>query len=168
MSEINIELKRLKNSLEKLESYSSEIGKAKETANSIIENIKKIQSSYSDSIVTIEKELNDIVATNKPLTEELVKLVDNLEKVNFPSRLDKIESLVSVINMNVMNIQSKLNHTEKDLKIDLGNLAAVIEKNQKANEYSSVQRKAEIEGNKNLLVVVIVLLVLTIIISLAS
>lgn len=168
MSEINIELKRLKNSLEKLESYSSEIGKAKETAHSIIENIKKIQTSYSDSIVTLEKELNDIVATNKPLTEELVKLVDNLEKVNFPSRLDKIESLVSVINMNVMNIQNKLNHTEKDLKIDLGNLAAVIEKNQKANEYSSVQRKGEIEANKNLLVVVIVLLVLTIIISLAS
>jgi ABC-type transporter Mla subunit MlaD len=168
MSEINIELKRLKNSLEKLESYSSDIGKAKETANSIIENINKIQTSYSDSIVTIEKELNDIVATNKPLTEELARLIDNLEKVNFPSRLDKIESLVSVINMNVMNIQNKLNHTEKDLKIDLGNLAAVIEKNQKANEYSSVQRKGEIEANKNLLVVVIVLLVLTIIISLAS
>ena len=61
MSEINIELKRLKNSLEKLESYSSEIGKAKETAHSIIENIKKIQTSYSDSIVTLEKELNDIL-----------------------------------------------------------------------------------------------------------
>jgi chromosome segregation ATPase len=168
MSEINIELKRLKNSLEKLESYSSEIGKAKETANSIIENIRKIQTSYSDSIVTIEKELNDIVATNKPITEELVKLVDNLEKVNFPSRLDKIESLVTIINMNVMNIQSKLNHTEKDLKTELSNLSAEIEKNQKANAYSSTQRKGEIEANKNLLIVIIVMMALTLIISVAK
>ena len=168
MSEINIELKRLKNSLEKLESYSSEIGKAKETANSIIENIKKIQTSYSGSIVTIERELNDIVATNKPLTEELVKLIDNLEKVNFPSRLDKIESLVSIINMNVMNIQSKLNHTEKDLKTELSNLSAEIEKNQKANAYSSTQRKGEIEANKNLLIVIIVMMALTLIISIAK
>jgi hypothetical protein len=168
MSEINIELKRLKNSLEKLESYSSEIGKAKETAYSIIENINKIQTTYSDSIVTIEKDLNDIVATNKPLTDELVKLIDNLGKVNFPSRLDKIESLVSVINMNVMNIQSKLNHTEKDLKTELSNLSAEIEKNQKANAYSSAQRKGEIEANKNLLIVIIVMMALTLIISIAK
>jgi chromosome segregation ATPase len=168
MSEINIELKRLKNSLEKLESYSSEIGKAKETANSIIENIRKIQTSYSDSIVTIEKELNDIVATNKPITEELVKLVDNLEKVNFPSRLDKIESLVAIINMNVMNIQSKLNHTERDLKTELSNLSAEIEKNQKANAHSSAQRKGEIEANKNFLIVIMVMVALILIISIAK
>ena len=48
-------------------------------------------------------------------------LVEKLDKVDFPVRLDKIDNSVASINVGVQNIQGRVDSLEKNLKEDLNN-----------------------------------------------
>jgi chromosome segregation ATPase len=159
MSEINSELKRLKNSLEKLDSYTSEIGIAKEASSSVVSSIEELQKSYSESISAIDKELIGLIETNKPLIDQLEKLSKNLDNVDFPSRLDKIDATVAGINQGVMNLQGKLDNTERDIRDQIKELSKSFDEGNKVQKENSVLRQKEIQLNKYLLIGILVLVI---------
>ncbi len=159
MSEINDELKKLKKSLEKLDTYTNEIGSAKDAATSVVDAISEVQSSYSNSIESIDKEVSDLVKTNKPLTGQLQVLTNKLDQVDFPSRLDKIDATVAGINQGVMNLQGKLDNTERDLREKIGKVSILITEFERRQEEKMLERKKEILMNRNLLIGLVVLAV---------
>ena len=167
MSEINSELKRLKNSLEKLDSYTSEIGIAKETSSSVVTSIEELQKSYSESISAIDEELIGLIETNKPLIDQLEKLTKNLDNVDFPSRLDKIDATVAGINQGVMNLQGKLDNTERDIRDQIKELSKSVNEANKVQKENSLLRQKEIQFNKYLLIGVLVLALIGIALTIA-
>lgn len=157
MSEINSELKRLKDSLERLDSYTNEIGKAKGTANEVVISVKELHGTYSESLKSLDKELADLISTNKPLVEQLEKLINSLDSVDFPSRLDKIDVTVAGINRAVLNVQNKLDNTERDIRGQIKDLSNDIVENNKTQGKMSSQHQSDIKFNKFLMFAVIAL-----------
>jgi chromosome segregation ATPase len=164
MSEINEELKKLKKSLERLDNYTTEIGSAKDAATSVVEAIGEVQNSYSTSIKSIDTEVSSLVETNKPLIEKLSELTNKLDQVDFPSRLDKIDATVAGINQGVMNLQGKIDNTERDLRDQLGKVSTLINEFERKQEAAQVHRKKEILLNRNILIGVGILVVAVLVI----
>lgn len=54
-------------------------------------------------------------------------LVDRLDKVDFPSRLDKLDATVSALQTGFQNVQGRLDGLERNLKDDLRNVGTGIE-----------------------------------------
>ena len=168
MSEINDELKKLKNSLDKLDTYTKEIGTAKDAATSVVDAISEVQNSYSSSIESIDKEVSDLVKTNKPLTDQLQVLTNKLDQVDFPSRLDKIDATVAGINQGVMNLQGKLDNTERDLREQIGKVSTLITEFERRQDEKLFERKKEIQLNRNILIVIVVIVITILVVSIVK
>jgi regulator of replication initiation timing len=124
-----------------------------------VSSIEELQKSYSESISAIDKELIGLIETNKPLIDQLEKLSKNLDNVDFPSRLDKIDATVAGINQGVMNLQGKLDNTERDIRDQIKELSKSFDEGNKVQKENSVLRQKEIQLNKYLLIGILVLVI---------
>ena len=71
---------------------------------------------------------NNIFADLKLILQEIKDYYDEFKRINFPSRLDKIDSNISSINLTVQNVQTRIESVEKNInkeidriKVDLVN-----------------------------------------------
>lgn len=78
------------------------------------ENVKDLKKT-SEKIIN---EQNNILEKTSKLVESNKTLAEKIEKVDFPSRLDKIDVSVSSINQSNLNILMKLENMEKSIKED--------------------------------------------------
>ncbi|MFW9940371.1 MAG: hypothetical protein ACFFFT_04970 [Candidatus Thorarchaeota archaeon] len=83
------------------------------------EELKKIKSA-SDMItearvsaVQTIKESSQLSQVSKELSENVKVLVSKIEKIDFPSRLDKVDATISGINAGMQNVQSRLDMVER-------------------------------------------------------
>ena len=122
---INENLNELEEELNKLNSASELISKAKDTAEkNIIETkdiISKLVKSSEKTLDKTVKESKQLAKVSKELAKNVELLVERLDNVDFPVRLDKIDTSVASINAGVQNIQGRVDSLENNLKDDVTN-----------------------------------------------
>ena len=122
---INENLNELEEELNKLNSASALISKAKDTAEkNIIETkdiISKLVKSSEKTLDKTVKESKQLAKVSKELAKNVELLVERLDNVDFPVRLDKIDTSVASINAGIQNIQGRVDSLENNLKDDVTN-----------------------------------------------
>lgn len=119
LNEINDALADFEEELSKLKSASGLIEEAKNSAKTTISESKKLNESAKKLLGAVD---------------ELMKKID---RVDFPTRLDKLDNSVTVINTSIQNIFGRFETVEKNLKDELNSkiygLQEKLEKSQKLN-----------------------------------
>ncbi len=122
------ETSELNKSLGELE---QELKKVK-TANDMV----SITQKAADEIIKESKKLNE---TTKKLNSSTEKLTKKLDKVDFPTRLDKLDATVSGINSGIQNVLSRFDSVERNLKDDFNDkikqVQKYLEESQQVNLY---------------------------------
>ena len=122
------ETSELNKSLGELE---QELKKVK-TANDMV----SITQKAADEIIKESKKLNE---TTKKLNSSTEKLTKKLDKVDFPTRLDKLDATVSGINSGIQNVLSRFDSIERNLKDDFNDkikqVQKYLEESQQVNLY---------------------------------
>lgn len=103
--EINDALLELERELEKLKDSVTLIDETREAAQRVTE--------VADSV---RKSVNDLAGSMVALCSRLEILTDKLDKVDFPTRLDKIDATISNISAAIQNVQSRFESMERNIK----------------------------------------------------
>jgi ABC-type transporter Mla subunit MlaD len=131
-SDINTSLGELEQELSKIKSASELISEAKETTMKTINETKRITSDLiknskkaTDSAIKESKKLNEAASL---LFKAVDKLMVKLDKVDFPTRLDKLDATVSGINSAIQNVLSRFDSVERNLKDDFDDKIKLVQK----------------------------------------
>ena len=81
--------------------------------------LNDLGEKITKSFKSVEKEVKDLLDEYKFLSSETEKLVNKIDKVDFPTRLGKLDSTVSSINQGLQNTQQRLGDIERNIKDDL-------------------------------------------------
>jgi len=151
LNEINDSLADFEDELSKLKSASGMINDAQRSAQTTISESKIIMKE----IIEYSRKASDgaIQESNK-LNESTIKLLDavddlmqKFDKVDFPIRLDKLDTSVSGINTAIQNLFSRFESIERNLKDDF------------SSKISTVQEKLEKSQKLNLVLLIVVMLI---------
>ena len=119
LNEINNALADFEEELSKLKTAADEIKKAENTAQRVIEQSEKL-NRYSTKLI-----------------KAVIILTQKLNKVDFPTRLDKLDNSVTAINTAIQNIFGRFDFVEKNLKDEFNSkitaMQVKLEKSQKLN-----------------------------------
>lgn len=110
VANLNDALGALESELERLKSAADQIETSKQAAREAVEAAQRVGEAAS------------------ALTGPTTALVERLDKVDFPSRLDKVDATVSALGVELQNIQGRLDGVERSLKDDLGGLRKSVER----------------------------------------
>ena len=131
-SDINKSLGELEQELSKIKSASELINEAKATTKKTINETKRITSDLiknskkaTDSAIKESKKLNEAASL---LFKAVDKLMVKLDKVDFPTRLDKLDATVSGINSAIQNVLSRFDSVERNLKDDFDDKIKLVQK----------------------------------------
>lgn len=113
--QIHKELAVLQNELSQLDSAVTHIQNAERLAQSVVNTGTELQAKYDDQI----SEVQILIAQYQELTEKAEKVIQAIDQVDFPNRLDKLESLVAGINLGLQNTQLKLENISHEISGDL-------------------------------------------------
>ncbi|PID89784.1 MAG: hypothetical protein CSA05_00515 [Bacteroidia bacterium] len=143
--QINLELIKLQEELNLLDSAVKQIDKAGAISNSIIESIGEVQGQYSKHLQKItdkyedylqkaneaaDEKLEVLVESHKEqidkvklllsnyleLADAVSRLPEEISQIDFPVRLDRIDENISNIQQNILNTQKQIDTVEKRLK----------------------------------------------------
>lgn len=81
--------------------------------------LNDLGEKITKSFKIVEKEVKDLLDEYNFLSSETEKLVNKIDKVDFPIRLDKLDATVSSVNQGLQNIQQRLGEVERNFKDDL-------------------------------------------------
>lgn len=73
----------------------------------------------SKSNLSFENQIKDFLSGYEILANAAKTTVSQIEKIDFPSRLDKLDATVSSINQGMQNIQMRIGDLERNLKDDI-------------------------------------------------
>lgn len=129
--QIHKELASLQSELSRLDGAVKHIEDAKRLSKDITENGQELQAKYKEQL----QEVKDLTTQYQELVGRAEKLIDKIDKVDFPTRLDKLDASVTGINQGLQNTQGKLENIGRDLKDEIKemktNLTTKIEGNHK-------------------------------------
>lgn len=94
----------------------------KQISKDILDSTNKLNDlgeKITKSFKSVEKEVKDLLDEYKFLSSETEKLVTKIDKVDFPTRLDKLDSTVSSINQSLQNTQTRIGDLERNIKDDI-------------------------------------------------
>ncbi len=153
LNEINDSLADFEEELSKLKSASGMIEDAQRSAQTTISESKIImeeiiENSRKSSDGAIQESIKLNESANK-LLEAVDDLMQKIDKVDFPTRLDKLDTSVSGINTAIQNLFSRFESIERNLKDDFN------------SKISTVQEKLVKSQKLNLVILILILLVLT-------
>ncbi len=146
-SEINRSLGELEDELKKIKSAAELITEARVVAEKTIEETKQLST----------------------ISEKLVKgvntLVSKIDKIDFPSRLDKVDATVSGINSGMQNILSRLETVERHFDDSYRKMKEDSENQYKnirshLDELSTSFRSSQ-KSNKILLIIIMILMIIS-------
>ena len=110
--QVEKELSQLKNELGKLSSYTNTIEKAAQVSassshvsSSLEEVVKKVSQSYEGELEKLQKLISQI----EKLSDEIRSLEKGISKIDFPSKLDKLDSTIASTNLSVQHLKTDLN-----------------------------------------------------------
>lgn len=133
-----LKFKKLSEQINDVKNFSKEtiesVGDMQKKVNQHLEMVVNYYEKYLLQTKTIFEEdvgelinsNNEIITDQKSILEQTRNIIENnielikkMEKIDFPSRLDKIDVSVSSINQGNLNILMKLENMEKSIKEDL-------------------------------------------------
>lgn len=133
IEQIHEELAKLQSELSRLDNAVKHIEYAKQLAKDITKNGHELQDRYKEQL----REVRDLTNKYQELAERTEKLIDKIDKVDFPIRLDKLDAAVTTINQGLQNTQAKLENLGRDLKDEIKEVQKILsdklDKNQKEN-----------------------------------
>ena len=91
----------------------------KQLTREIQDSTKKVTDAaeqLSKSNTTFEKQIKTILMGYEELAQAATKLIEKIDRVDFPTRLDKLDVSVSSINQGLQNTQMKLENLDKEMK----------------------------------------------------
>ena len=94
----------------------------KQISNDIQDSTIKLNDlgeKITKSFKSVEKEIKDLLDEYKFLSSETEKLVTKIDKVDFPTRLDKLDATISSISQGLQNTQTRIGDLERNIKDDL-------------------------------------------------
>lgn len=127
--DIHTHLEKLKTELNKLEPAVTHLQKADET----VKSLQNITDKLLPMVIELQKE-------NEKLAKSNSKLIDKIDKVDFPSRFDKVDATVSSINQGLQNTQTRIGDLEENLKDDIQAKTKDVTSKIEASENSLKQR----------------------------
>lgn len=113
--QIHKELAVLQNELSQLDSAVKHIQNAERLAQSIVNTSTELQAKYNDQL----REVQELTAQYQELVEKSERIIQKIDQVDFPNRLDKLDSSVAGINQGLQNTQLKLENLSHDIVNDL-------------------------------------------------
>lgn len=123
LAEFESELSDLKSAIEIIENAKEETIKFISELQELVKNFLTESTKSIDRVIThSEKVTSNVIEESKNLNESAKKLynavellMDKLDKVDFPSRLDKIDATIAGINAAIQNIYSKVDSSEQTI-----------------------------------------------------
>lgn len=161
---INIELVKLQDELGALDAAVKHIEKAGEISRDVIEAIQKVQERYDEALKNIEQkydqyleksaeytkgEIEELAKSHRKQIEEVQQLLDNyldlaeataklpeeINKIDFPVRLDRMEESIKSLNDSLLRTQSNMDELENRLT-------------QKLDQYETINGKIAQNSNQ--------------------
>lgn len=108
LAELEVNLNILKSSVEYIAQAKGNAKQISAAASNVVESLKDIQKEYN-----LLRSIND-------------KLLEKIDKIDFPSRLDKLDVTVATINQNISNLQSRLEKIFNELDSKLSENKNII------------------------------------------
>ena len=98
-----------------------ELVKFEEELSKLILAVDYIEAAKTttEAAKAVIKHFIDLKVEFENLSERTKLLIEKIDKVDFPSRLDKLDSTVAAINTNISNLQTRIESVERNLKDDL-------------------------------------------------
>ena len=137
---------RMHSNLVELEEELIKLKKAVE----YIEGAKTIVTSAEKSVKLIETLLKEYTS----MKETAKTLILKIDKIDFPSRLDKMDFTISSINQNISNTQARIESVERNIKDEVRSRSNDLNK---IIEYS-FKNMGELFKNQNKKITVIIFL----------
>jgi hypothetical protein len=134
-----------------------------EWSSKLKKDTSKILDNYEEIVLHHAKIVDELLKNYRQLAIETEKLIKYLNSVNFPARLDKLDTTVSSINQGLQNTQTRIGDLERNVKDDIlsknKELTSRIEKFQKS---FSEKFQKQSEENKILKILLLVSVGLTV------
>ena len=97
---VNDHLVELESELERLSKATNEIAAAKEAASEVM----SASQSMLSTLKQVAADFQHLSEFNKSVTRKIDEALDSILKVDFPSRLDKLDNSVSAVNIGSQNL----------------------------------------------------------------
>jgi len=101
------------------------------------------------SNLSFENQIREFLSGYEVLVSAVSNLIDKIDKVDFPSRLDKLDSTVSSINQGLQNTQMRIGDLERNLKDDIQARAKELFSKVNESENSLNQKLDSTQSNIN-------------------
>ena len=115
INELNTSLGSIQIQLEKLKTATDHIAVSKDAATEATEAAIEFKNTVQKFIGPVQN------------------LVKDLEKIDFPSRLDKIDLKISAVNLGLQNTQNRIDSLERALRDEIGQLKNALQHFDKQN-----------------------------------
>ena len=93
-------LAELEEELERLSKATNEIATAKEAASEVV----SASQSMLSTLKQVAADFQHLSESNEAVTQRIHEALDGILRVDFPSRLDKLDNTVSAVNIGVQNV----------------------------------------------------------------
>jgi uncharacterized phage infection (PIP) family protein YhgE len=122
----------------------------KQLTKEIQDSTKRISDAaeqLSKSNSAFEKQIKTFLSGYEGLASAATKLIEKIDKVDFPSRLEKLDATVSSINQGLQNTQSRIGDLERNIKDDIQAKSKELISKVEATENSLKQKLDNSEKN---------------------
>ena len=114
-----------------------------------LKNASDLIQQAGDAAELTRKTSEALNKVTKDLVQAVNRFLEKVDKIDFPTRLDKVDATISGINAGIQNIQSRFDSIERNLKDDFKSKIDIIEKNL-ANDFESKLSAVEEEIEKKI------------------
>lgn len=109
---VNDHLVELESELERLSKATNEIATAKEAASEVI----SASQSMLSTLKQVAADFQHLSESNKSVTRKIDEALDSILKVDFPSRLDKLDNTVSAVNIGSQNLATSFHDLSQEFE----------------------------------------------------
>jgi len=154
------------NQKEEINKYHLElISSTKDLINHSIENLNKSTESHDALFNNQDKKIRQHLNSYQGLIDKVAKLLDYIDKIDFPSRLDKIDNTISSINIGLQNLQGIVNDIQREQPHRFEQIEKLV--NEKINWIQKKQEKLAKRNRLFFIILVAIIVISTIIIKFA-
>lgn len=88
----------------------------KSSVDSSLAPLNELINSHKNTLLLFKKEVSKSIEEYERLITASQHLVDKIEGINFPNRLDKIDSAITSVNIGLQNSQTSISNIERKLE----------------------------------------------------
>lgn len=129
----------------------------KEANSILVQNTEKAIEQIKNSLNDNNKEIASHLTLYNEFVNKVESLTEQIESVNFPSRLDKLDNSVKAINIGIQNIESSVANTEKTMLNEMG-------KNRQTIKSEFEESKSQLKFTKTVILIFGIISILLILI----